>query len=161
MRVRGTSAERADQLQRSGRSFPTSSRSIFSSVGVRSVLPSSCRRAQPFTISCNFCWLNPGLPLVAAYSTTRRRQRSRSSIAAHSPPPMPPQAAKGHVRGTPGSLAGARQSGDLSSTGAPEALARYGPSRSVTTTRRVATRFQWSNSYALARLAPPEVHPRP
>jgi hypothetical protein len=67
-----------DQLQRSTRSFAISSRSIFSSAGFKSVLPSSCRRAQPFTMSCNFCSSNPGLPLVAPYAAARRRQLSRS-----------------------------------------------------------------------------------
>jgi hypothetical protein len=75
--ARGT---RRDQLQRSGRSFPISARNIFSSAGFKSVLPSSCRRAQPFTMSCNFCWSNPSLPLVATYSATRRRQLSRSAF---------------------------------------------------------------------------------
>jgi hypothetical protein len=106
--LRGTSAERADQLQRSGRSSPISLCNAIISSSFKSVLRSSCRRAQPFTMSCNFCWSNPGLPLVAAYSTTRRRQKSRSSIAAHSPP-MPatgslrePQSTSGKLRGATG-----------------------------------------------------------
>ena len=48
----------------------------------------------------------------------------------------------------------------MSSTAAPEALSRVWaqPERDYNPLR--GYEFQWSNSYALARLAPPEVHPQ-
>jgi hypothetical protein len=85
--LRGTFRDiEGDQLQRSVRSSTISLCNAITSSSFKSVLRSSCRCAQPRTMSCSFSWSNPGWPLVAAYSTTRRRQRSRSSIAAHSPP---------------------------------------------------------------------------
>jgi hypothetical protein len=85
--TRGTFRDiEGDQLQRSVRSSTISLCNAITSSSFKSVLRSSCRCAQPRTMSCSFSWSNPGWPLVAAYSTTRCRQRSRSSIAAHSPP---------------------------------------------------------------------------
>jgi hypothetical protein len=69
-----------DQLQRSRRSLPISRRNTLTSAAFKSVRRNSCRWAQPLTISCSLCWLNPGWLLAAPYSATRRRQVSRSSI---------------------------------------------------------------------------------